>query len=42
MTATSRKGQAVTARLIAHRVRDLNPETAAGRGELFTANPQCR
>ena len=31
---TSRKGQAVTARLIVRRVRDLNPK---GQGELFAA-----
>jgi Transposase DDE domain group 1 len=31
----SRKGQAVTARLIVRRVRDLNPATAEGQGELF-------
>jgi hypothetical protein len=34
---TSKKGQAVTARLIVRRVRDLNPQAAAGQGELFTA-----
>jgi Transposase DDE domain group 1 len=34
---TSRKGQAVTARLIVRRVKDLNPGAAAGQGELFTA-----
>jgi hypothetical protein len=34
---TSRKGQAITARLIIRRVKDLNPEAAAGQGELFTA-----
>jgi hypothetical protein len=34
---TSKKGQAITARLIVRRVRDLNPEAAAGQGELFTA-----
>jgi hypothetical protein len=34
---TSRKGQAITARLIVRRVKDLNPEAAAGQGELFTA-----
>jgi len=34
---TSRKGQAITARLIVRRVRDLNPKAAAGQGELFTA-----
>jgi hypothetical protein len=34
---TSTKGQAITARLIVRRVRDLNPEAAAGQGELFTA-----
>jgi hypothetical protein len=31
----SRKGQAVTARLIVRRVRDLNPKAAEGMGELF-------
>ena len=31
----SKKGQAVTARLIVRRVRDLNPKAAAGLGELF-------
>jgi Transposase DDE domain group 1 len=34
---TSRKGQAVTARLIVRRVRDLNKKAAPGQGELFTA-----
>ena len=34
---TSRKGQAVTARLIVRRVRDLNKKAAAGQGELFPA-----
>ena len=34
---TSRKGQAITARLIVRRVRDLNAKAAAGQGELFTA-----
>jgi DDE family transposase len=34
---TSRTGQAVTARLIVRRVRDLNLKAAAGQGELFTA-----
>ena len=34
---TSRKGQAMTARLIVRRVRDLNRHTAPGQGELFTA-----
>jgi Transposase DDE domain group 1 len=35
---TSTKGQAITARLIVRRVRDLNRDaTAAGQGELFTA-----
>jgi hypothetical protein len=33
----SRKGQAITARLIVRRVRDLSPKAAAGQGELFTA-----
>ena len=32
---TSRKGQAITARLIVRRVRDLNPKAAEGMGELF-------
>jgi Transposase DDE domain group 1 len=31
----SRKGQAITARLIVRRVRDLNPKAAQGMGELF-------
>jgi hypothetical protein len=34
---TSRKGQAITARLIVRRVRDLGRNAAAGQGELFTA-----
>jgi hypothetical protein len=34
---TSRKGQAITARLIVRRVRDLNRNAANGQGELFTA-----
>ena len=34
---TSRKGQAITARLIVRRVRDLNRKAAAGQGELFCA-----
>jgi hypothetical protein len=34
---TSKKGQAVTARLIVRRVRDLNKQAAAGQGELFPA-----
>ncbi len=33
----SKKGQAVTARLIIRRVRDLNKRAAAGQGELFPA-----
>jgi hypothetical protein len=33
----SKKGQAITARLIVRRVRDLNTPAAAGQGELFTA-----
>jgi hypothetical protein len=33
----SQKGQAITARLIVRRVKDLNPKAAAGQGELFTA-----
>jgi hypothetical protein len=33
----SRKGQAVTARLIVRRVRDLNKQAAAGQDELFPA-----
>jgi hypothetical protein len=32
---TSKKGQAITARLIVRRVRDLNPGAAAGMDELF-------
>ena len=32
---TSKKGQAVTARLIVRRVRDLNRQAAAGQDELF-------
>jgi hypothetical protein len=34
---TSRKGQAVTARLIVRRVKDLNKKAAPEQGELFTA-----
>jgi hypothetical protein len=34
---TSRKGNAITARLIVRRVRDLNRKAPAGQGELFTA-----
>ena len=34
---TSKKGQAVTARLIVRRVRDLNTKAAAGQEELFPA-----
>ena len=34
---TSRKGQAVTARLLVRRVRDLNKQAAAGQDELFAA-----
>ena len=34
---SKRKDLQVTARLIVRRVRDLNPETAAGQGELFPA-----
>ncbi len=34
---TSRKGQAVTARLIVRRVRDLSKTATPGQGELFTA-----
>jgi hypothetical protein len=34
-TAFTRKGQAVTARPIVRRVRDLNRKAAAGRDELF-------
>ena len=34
---TSRKGQAVTARLIVRRVKDLNKKAPPGQGELFTA-----
>jgi hypothetical protein len=34
---SSKKGQAITARLIIRRVKDLSPKAAAGQGELFTA-----
>ena len=34
---TSRKGKAITARLIVRRVRDQNKQAAAGQGELFPA-----
>lgn len=34
---TSKKGQAITARLIVRRVKDLNRKTAEGQGELFPA-----
>ena len=34
---TSRKGQAVTARLIVRRVRDLSKKAVPGQGELFAA-----
>jgi hypothetical protein len=34
---TSKKGQAITARLIVRRVRDLNREAPAGQDELFPA-----
>src|SRR5439155_7039931 len=34
---TSRKHQAITARLIVRRVKDLNRKATAGQGELFTA-----
>ena len=34
---TSKKGKAITARLIVRRVKDLNRKAAAGQGELFTA-----
>jgi hypothetical protein len=34
---TSRKGKAITARLIVRRVRDLNAKAAAGQDVLFTA-----
>jgi hypothetical protein len=34
---TSKKGQAITARLIVRRVRDLNRKAAQGQGELFPA-----
>jgi hypothetical protein len=33
---TSKKGQAITTRLIVHRVKDLNHKAGEGRGELFT------
>jgi hypothetical protein len=31
----SKKGQAITARLVVRRVRDQNPEAGGGQGELF-------
>lgn len=34
---TSRKGRAITARLIVRRVRDLNRQAARGQAELFPA-----
>ena len=34
---TSKKGQAITARLIVRRVRDLNKHAGQGQGELFAA-----
>jgi DDE family transposase len=34
---SARKGQAITARLIVRRVRDLNRQAPAGQGELFPA-----
>lgn len=34
---TSRTGQAMTARLIVRRIKDLNRNAASGQGELFTA-----
>ncbi len=34
---TRKKGQAITARLIVRRVKDLNHKAAAGQGVLFTA-----
>ena len=34
---TSKKGQAITARLIVRRVKDLNHKAAGGQGELFPA-----
>jgi len=34
---TSKKGKAITARLIVRRVKDLSPQAAAGQGELFRA-----
>jgi hypothetical protein len=33
----SKKGQAITGRLIVHRVKDLNKKAAEGQGELFPA-----
>ena len=35
--ALKKKGQAITARLIVRRVRDLNPKASQGQDELFTA-----
>jgi Transposase DDE domain group 1 len=34
---SSKKGHAITARLIIRRIKDLSPKAAAGQGELFTA-----
>ncbi len=34
---TSKKGQAITARLIVRRVKDLSPQAARGKDELFCA-----
>jgi hypothetical protein len=35
--ASKKKGQAISARLIVRRIKDLNPKSADGQGELFTA-----
>ena len=35
--ASKKKGQAITARPIVRRVRDLNPKASQGQDELFTA-----
>ena len=38
----SKKGQAVTARLIVRRVRDLNKQATAGQDELFPSSATTR
>jgi hypothetical protein len=39
---TSKKGQAITARLIVRRVKDLNPAAARGQDELFPSGATTR